>query len=320
MPISDFLPRTGEQRAPRELPPVSAFAGDDGTCPPELAAALAVPVDQADPEADAGAGPGAGPEAGAVAGSKRLRAVVAALASARVLVPVVAHEETAHDGDVRERLTGHRERRTYSRPGVPTGSGADQDAAHDGGAHHRHDAHPGAGHEHGVAHDGGRHASASMVTVRTPDGREALPVFSSVAALTAWRRDARPVPHQAVRAAMAAVDEAGGVLVLDAGSPAPVLIPRPAVWALARREAWVPALADPTVVRELVDTVRGVDGVRSAAVAPGARAEVKVSLAVVPGLSREQVQGVAQAVAAALGESAVVAERVDSLELALTSA
>lgn len=338
MPISDFLPRTGEQRAPRELPPVSAFAGDDGTCPPGLAAALAVPVDQADPEADAGAGP----EAGAVAGSMRLRAVVAALASARVLVPVVAHEETAHDGDVRQRLTGHRERRTASSAGAPTGSGADEDAArdggahdqhgahggaghehgvaHDGGAHHRHDAHPGAGHEHGEAHDGDRHASASMVTVRTPDGREALPVFSSVAALTAWRRDARPVPHQAVRAAMAAVDEAGGVLVLDAGSPAPVLIPRPAVWALARREAWVPALADPTVVSELVDTVRGVDGVRSAAVAPGARAEVKVSLAVVPGLSREQVQGVAQAVATALGESAVVAERVDSLELALTSA
>ncbi|MES6118677.1 SseB family protein, partial [Cutibacterium acnes] len=175
----------------------------------------------------------------------------------------------------------HRERRTASSAGAPTGSGADEDAArdggahdqhgahggaghehgvaHDGGAHHRHDAHPGAGHEHGEAHDGDRHASASMVTVRTPDGREALPVFSSVAALTAWRRDARPVPHQAVRAAMAAVDEAGGVLVLDAGSPAPVLIPRPAVWALARREAWVPALADPTVVRELVDTVRTAD-------------------------------------------------------------
>lgn len=279
MPIGDFLPRTGEQRAPRELPPASAFAGDDGTCPPLLAAALALP-----------------------SGPDRIAAAVRALAEVRVLVPVVAHEETEHDADVRERLTGRRER-----------TGAEVSGDDSGGDAHTHDD-PAAGHH------GDRHASAALVTVRTPDGREALPVFSSVTALAAWRRDARPVPHQGPRTAMAAVDEAGGVLVLDAGSADPVVVPRPAVWALARGEAWVPALADPIVVAEVHDVVAAVDGVRRVAVVAGTRAEVKIELAVVAGLTREQIQVVAGQAAQALGESVVVAERVDSLELALTTA
>ena len=279
MPIGDFLPRTGEQRAPRELPPASAFAGDDGTCPPLLAAALALP-----------------------SGPDRIAAAVRALAEVRVLVPVVAHEETEHDADVRERLTGRRER-----------TGAEVSGDDSGGDAHTHDD-PAAGHH------GDRHASAALVTVRTPDGREALPVFSSVTALAAWRRDARPVPHQGPRTAMAAVDEAVGVLVLDAGSADPVVVPRPAVWALARGEAWVPALADPIVVAEVHDVVAAVDGVRRVAVVAGTRAEVKIELAVVAGLTREQIQVVAGQAAQALGESVVVAERVDSLELALTTA
>lgn len=281
MPLSDFLPKTGEQRGARELPPPSPFAGDDGTCPPELAAALALP------------------------GAERLPAVVRALAGARLLVPVVAHEETEHDAGIREKLTGHRGRGGANANATAAATEPAEPAAescHDGEA------------------DGERHASASLVTVRTPDGREALPVFSSVASLALWRRDARPVPHLGTRTAMAAVDEAGGVLVLDAGSPEPVIVPRPAVWALARGEEWVPALSDPAVVAAVVEVVAAIDGVQRVEVLPGGRAEVKIGLAVVAGLTREQIQVVAQRAAAALGESVVVAERVDSLELALTTA
>lgn len=282
MPIPDFLPATGQQRRAKELPPVSAFAADDGTAPPALAHALAQPAAQ------------------------RLEAVVTALATARVLVPVVAHEETEKDADLREKFTGHRQPSGERQPS---------------GAHMQ--AHPAL--EPGTdspeaCHDGEREASASLVTVRTPDGREALPVFSSVAALQAWRTDARPVPHQATRTAMAAIDEAGGVLVLDPGSDHPVLVPRPAVWALARGERWVPALSDPAVLADVVATLNGVAGVKHVELLPGERAEVKVSLAVVPGLTRPEVQDVAQRAAQALGESVVVAERVDSVELALITA
>lgn len=299
MPLSDFLPKTGAQRELRELPGVSPFAGDDGTCPAHLAAALAL----------------TGPE--------RLVAVVQALASARVLVPILAHEESEHDADTRERILGHRVRGAQQEAPVGEKSEASQEAetaASDDDAQviQAWDVIPPASDS---CHDGEeRTASASMVTLRTPDGRSALPAFTSVAALAAWRSDARPVPHEAVRAAMAAVDEASGVMVLDAGSGDPVVIPRPAVWALARGEAWIPALSDPAVTEAVTAAVSAVNGIERVSVSEGNRAEVKVTAALVAGLSREQVQGIAQEVSVALAESVVVAERVDSLELAFTTA
>ncbi|NKY12112.1 SseB family protein, partial [Cellulomonas hominis] len=159
----------------RELPPTSAFAGDDGRADPGVAAALA------------GYGDGTGTLAG----------VVAALAGTRVLVPVLAELDSAET--------------------VVVG-----------------------GHAHTVE----KEASAGIVALQAPDGRTALPVFSSVAAMSAWRSDARPVPTDVVRAALSAVQEGWELLVLDPGGPVTVLVPRPAVWALAQQQAWRPAVAD----------------------------------------------------------------------------
>ena len=98
-----------------------------------------------------------------------------------------------------------------------------------------------------VVHDGHEHtvdkeASAGIVALRAPDGRTALPVFTRVATMTAWRPDARPVPSDVARAALSAVTEGWEVLVVDPGGPATVLVPRPAVWALAQQERWRPAV------------------------------------------------------------------------------
>lgn len=97
-----------------------------------------------------------------------------------------------------------------------------------------------AGHEHTVE----KEASAGIVALRAPDGRTALPVFSSVSAMTAWRADARPVPSEVARAALSAVTEGWELLVLDPGGPVTVLLPRPAVWALAQQQEWRPAVLD----------------------------------------------------------------------------
>jgi SseB protein N-terminal domain len=51
------------------------------------------------------------------------------------------------------------------------------------------------------------------------DGRRALPVFSGVAALQAWRADARPVPMPGSQAVVAAHDEGYDALVLDIAGP-----------------------------------------------------------------------------------------------------
>ncbi len=236
--------------AGRALPPTSRFAGDDGACPPELALALG--------EADDGA---------------RLRAVVSALATARVLVPVVAHlDERAEPGEC----------------------------------------------DHGIA--GEKVASAAMVTVRAPDGRAAVPAFSSVAALARWDPTARPMPVEGVRAALAAATEADGLLVLDPGGPATVLVPRPAVWALAQGRVWAPSYADPEVAAGVAGALADVPGVLAVRCEPGSRAELRVVLGVPPGLDRAGLDAVVEAAGAALAASTVVAERVDSLEVRVVAA
>jgi antitoxin (DNA-binding transcriptional repressor) of toxin-antitoxin stability system len=273
----------------RELPPTSAFAGDDGSADPGVAAALAA----------------------LAAGTGGLAGVVAALAGTRVLVPVLAELEVAETVEV-------------------------------------------GGHAHTVD----KEASAGIVALQAPDGRTALPVFSSVAAMTAWRPEARPVPTEVVRAALSAVSEGWELLVLDAGGPVTALIPRPAVWALAQQQPWQPAVVDAgagpvvdTAVRVAVRTAvqaalpaaapAPVEPERAGAgtwlrrrrppVAPpapaspvvdvdavaGTRAEVAVVLTLTPGLDRAALDAVLHRVGEALGADETVTQRVDSVELRL---
>ena len=75
----------------------------------------------------------------------------------------------------------------------------------------------------------------ALVTLKAPDGRTAMPVFTSAAALTAWHPEARPVAVYAARAALSAVAEGAELLVLDPGSEFTFVVRRPAVWALAQQ-------------------------------------------------------------------------------------
>lgn len=310
----------------RELPPTSAFAGDDGSADPRVAAALAALGD----------------------GTGTLAGVVEALAGTRVLVPVLAELEAAETVEV-------------------------------------------GGHAHTVD----KEASAGIVALQAPDGRTALPVFSSVATMTAWRREARPVPTDVVRAALSVVTEGWELVVVDPGGPVTALLPRPAVWALAQQEPWRPAVlpgdpaadgpaggaatggtadaevraadgrvVDPEVraaVRAAVRTALppGPGGAQGASAdggarpggvpdapagrtwfrrrradpppapapaaspvvdvdaVPGARAEVAVVLTLVPGLDRPTLDGVLRRVGEALAADDTVTRRVDSLEVRL---
>lgn len=172
-----------------------------------------------------------------------------------------------------------------------------------------------AGHEHTVD----KEASAGIVALRAPDGRTALPVFTSVATMAAWRPDARPVPSDVARAALSAVTEGWEVLVVDPGGPTTVLVPRPAVWALAQQERWRPAVTadgvDPEVRAAIAAAVAPVAGVVAVDAVPGARAEVAVVVDLVAGLDRAGLDAVLARVNAAVAGVELVATRVDSLEL-----
>jgi hypothetical protein len=67
--------------------------------------------------------------------------------------------------------------------------------------------------------EGDQNAEMAAVLMTGADGRQALLAFSSVATLTAWNPDARPVPVWGRDAARAALDEQASALLIDLGSP-----------------------------------------------------------------------------------------------------
>lgn len=220
------------------------------------------------------------------AGEAAIADVVTALARARVLVPVLAveHEDGPHPGEP-----------GAGAPAADTGAPSEPFAE-------------------------ARHASAGVVAVAAPDGRTALPVFSSVAALAAWHPSARPMPAEGPRAAAAALGEGWDLLVLDPGGATAVVVPRPAVHALAQGRAWTPAVQHGQVTDGVHEAVRA--AVRHSAaqvlavdVVPGRRAEVAVVLTLAAGLSRAALDRALADVAGALAADAGVTTAVDSLEL-----
>lgn len=170
----------------------------------------------------------------------------------------------------------------------------------------------------GLATDAG--ADMAVVTLTAPDGRRALPVFTSTAALSAWDAAARPVPSEVERAALSAVDEGCALLLLDPGSPRPLVVPRPAVEALAQQRRWTPSWDREDVAGAVRAAVAAEPAVAGAAVERGRRAETAVVLALVPGLERPALDALLERVQTRLAASAVVAEGVDSLELRLRTA
>jgi hypothetical protein len=153
------------------------FPGDDGAVDPVVAAALAAYA----------------------AGRGSEHAALTALATSRLLVPVVAV------------LTGEE-------GGVP--------AAGEGGS--------GAGQDSAGQRELRREKSSEMAlpTLIGQDGRAAILAFTCRDALTRWRPDARPVPVPAARAWLAGTQDASAV-VIDVAGPVPLAVEGARLAALA---------------------------------------------------------------------------------------
>jgi hypothetical protein len=95
-------------------------------------------------------------------------------------------------------------------------------------------------------------ADLSIVAVATPDGQSAIPAFSSVQEMQSWRADARPVPIEAARVAVAAVSEGHSRVVLNPASVA-LGLRTPALAAIAQQHDWLPPEQNPEV-HDLVGT------------------------------------------------------------------
>ncbi|MEV8041191.1 SseB family protein [Arthrobacter sp. NPDC080082] len=246
------------------------FEDDDGTADAGYLAAVAALA------------AGTGDEAG----------VVAALATARVFVPIVA--SLAEEGDA---VAG----------------------------------------AHGTGLHGDKQADMALVTLKAPDGRTALPVFTSAENLTAWHPEARPVAVYAARAALSAVAEHAELLVLDPGSAATFVVRRPAVWALAKQHGWVPSYRDQAVADAVAASAAGVRALRRVELRPGggvasaqadgtqlpgggAGPELRVVLYLEDGLSAAEVQSLVAGLNEDWARNEAFAERVDSIEIKLQRA
>ncbi|MDR7081541.1 hypothetical protein J2X01_000818 [Arthrobacter ginsengisoli] len=182
-----------------------------------------------------------------------------------------------------------------------------------------------------------KQADMALVTLKAPDGRTAMPVFTSAASLAAWHPEARPVAVYAARAALSAVAEGAELLVLDPGSPVTFVVRRPALWALAQQRDWAPSYADPGLARSLGEAAAGFSAVRRVEIHPGsgvasltadgtqlpgggAGPELRVLLFLEDGLDAAGVQSIVAGLNQAWARNEVFAERVDSIEVKLRRA
>jgi hypothetical protein len=267
--------------------PDPGFAADDGTAEPRLAAALAAYAD--DPGAD-----------GAQAG------VLAALPGARLLVPVVAvpgETETGLD------------------------SPAARSASVEGGGGRRADGT--AARSASVEGGGGRRAGGlrsektsemAVPTIQAPDGRRALPAFTSVESLARWRADARPVAVPLHQALQAVAHEQADTLLIDMAGPVTYALAGPALHALASGRDRLDPLTDPAVAEAVRNVVAAEPRVLRAHLVPsqGKKTDGMVGIVVD---STEELGAVARRVATALAaDEALRARLVRGLDLALLHA
>lgn len=197
-----------------------------------------------------------------------------------------------------------------------------------------------------------KEADMSLVTLQAADGRKAQPVFTSDRLIPQWHAAARPVAAQVRKIAIAAVKDGTELLVLNPGSGAPFVVRRPALWAVAKGETWVPSYASGTVSQAVLNAALGLDGVAGAHVRPGrgvhavsateahdavdepadsstspvvlrgggSGPELTVVLQLLPGMDQHKLNGVLTAFQARLSTEPVVADQVDSLEISLETA
>ncbi|WP_284976627.1 SseB family protein [Arthrobacter sp. efr-133-TYG-104] len=182
-----------------------------------------------------------------------------------------------------------------------------------------------------------KQADMALVTLTAPDGRRAMPVFTSSAALENWHTEARPVAVYAARAALSAVSENAQLLVVDPGSAYTFVVRRPAMWALAQQRDWTPSYLDDQLESALASAASDFPAVRRLEIRPGGGLasltadgrsvsgggpgpELQVVLFLDDGLDATAIQALVGGLNEAWAGLELFAENVDSMEVKLQRA
>lgn len=181
-----------------------------------------------------------------------------------------------------------------------------------------------------------KESDMAMVSLRAPDGRKALPVFSNVVNLERWHPQARPVAVAAPRAALSAAAEDAQLMVIDPGASQTFVVRRPAAWALAQQLDWTPSYLDERVQQAVRRTVEDLPAVTAAGIAAGSGVaskladgrtaagggpgpELRIDVTLIPGLDERQVQSVVTELQTRLASDQAFVDLVDSLEIKLAA-
>lgn len=163
----------------------------------------------------------------------------------------------------------------------------------------------------------------ATVTLTSPDGSRALPMFSSLTALAEWDAAARPVAVPAASAAQAAISEGCDVLVVDVASAHAVVLRSSMLWALAQQREWLPSHLDDHVATAVERACSDEPAVRGHRLEPGEPAGagvLRVVLAVEPGLASEEVSAIATRIGERIATDGETRARIDGLAFALEAA
>lgn len=163
----------------------------------------------------------------------------------------------------------------------------------------------------------------AAVTLTAPDGRRALPVFTSIATLQEWDASARPVPVTSSRAAQAAVQERCDVMLLDLGQPTSFVLRSSMLWALAMDRAWLPAHEDPFVCAALGRAVAEEPDVvdwSAEAGEPAGSGTLRLVLRLRPGLDGPALQALATRVGERIASDGEARARIDALSFSIQQA
>ena len=169
-------------------------------------------------------------------------------------------------------------------------------------------------------------AELSIVTVQTPDLQSGLPIFSSTDSMRAWNSDARPVPVDIAKAALAAAKENNTRLILDPANESEFVFRRAAIQALATQKQWTHPIRSDAVRTAFTAAVGEINEIVRFELQDGdprselESAEVLLILQLQTGLDREQIDALMQSLAHKISQSFEIAEEVDSLRVKLAAA
>jgi type III secretion system (T3SS) SseB-like protein len=143
-------------------------------------------------------------------------------------------------------------------------------------------------------------AQMALPTLIGRDGRPAVPAFTCLDALQAWRAGARPVPAAARQVCQAAAEKVCAV-VIDVAGPVPFVLAGARLEALARGEAGPPPCLDPDVHEAVAAALAAHREITAFTLEPGGvEHDLAVTLALAPDVGGPQAENLIALVGTAI--------------------